>query len=98
MRVYDTYRFLDKDPEIDRMRTAWQDSGMKLTTIARIANMASATPNSWFGGKTKRPQNASICAFMGALGYERRWIRSDRMRSIIKKKLARKPKPNGHGS
>jgi hypothetical protein len=94
MRVYDTYRFIDKDPVIDEMRTAWRDSGMKVSTVARIANMASATPTSWFGGKTKRPQNASICAFMGALGFERRWVRTTRMRSIVAKKLAKK-KLNG---
>ena len=100
MRVYDTYRFIDKDPVIDEMRTAWRDSGMKVSTVARIANMASATPNSWFGGKTKRPQNASICAFMGALGFEHRWIKTTRMKAIAYRsaKKKQKQKPNGSGS
>jgi hypothetical protein len=96
-RVYDTYNFKDVDPVIDECRTAWRDSGHRLSYIGHVSRLSSTTMTSWFNGKTKRPQNASVSAFMGALGYERRWVKTAHMRTLVTK-LAAKRKPNGKGS
>jgi hypothetical protein len=98
MRVYDTYRFIDKDPVIDECRTAWKDSGHRLSYIGHVSRLSSATMSSWFNGKTKRPQNASVSAFMGALGYERRWVKTARMRGIVSKLEAKRQKSKSNGA
>ena len=79
LKVYDTYSFKDKDPIIDEMRTAWQDSGYKASWCAKVSGVSGTTINNWFKGKTRSPQNQSACAFMGSLGYERKWVQTDSM-------------------
>ena len=62
------YNFIDKDPIIDVMRTAIQDQGLSLDEVAELAEMSVATLWSWFHGKTKKPQYASIYNVCLALG------------------------------
>jgi hypothetical protein len=81
IRVLRTYRFLDKDPVIDQMRTVLQDEGLftRLTIAADIASLSRTTLDNWFHGDTKRPQFASIMALMTSLGYENKWSRTTKI-------------------
>jgi len=62
------YNFIDKDPIIDVIRTAIQDQGLSLDEVADLAEMSVGTLWSWFHGKTKKPQYASILNVCLALG------------------------------
>jgi hypothetical protein len=73
--TYDTYHFTNVDPVIDEMRTALDESGHKASWVCGVSRLSISTPMNWFNNKTKRPQNASISAFMGALGYRRKWVK-----------------------
>lgn len=75
LKVYRTYRFIDKDPVIDEIRTLVQDEGLmkKLEIVHQLSGVATATLDNWFNGETKSPQNRTICAVTSALGYKRSW-------------------------
>jgi DNA-binding transcriptional regulator YdaS (Cro superfamily) len=71
--IYRTYRFVDKDPLIDAMRTVVRDE-QHLTNgrASAISGVSATTFHNWFEGSTRRPQNACCSAAMAALGYVRR--------------------------
>ena len=69
MKLYKSYLFRDKDPCIDVIRTAVQDSGMTNKQISAGSSVASATVRSWFKGPTKRPQFATIEAVARVTGH-----------------------------
>lgn len=80
MTVYGAYRFTTKDPAIDAIRTVMQDHfgkrNLKPEDYAEVHEQGGPTGGcikSWFEGKTKRPQNATLEAAGRALGYERVW-------------------------
>jgi DNA-binding phage protein len=79
--LYRSYRFLDKDPIIDKIRTAVQDSGKTNLQIHEKSGVAIATLHNWFKGKTRRPQFATVAAVL---------------RSIGKDVVVVDKKPNGH--
>jgi hypothetical protein len=70
--VYRTYRFMDKDPVIDKMRTLLQDEGLmkKLDLVHQLSGVSTSTLDNWFNGDTKSPQNRTIMAVVTSLGYE----------------------------
>lgn len=68
--VYKSYSFIDKDPAIDKIRTAINDSGKSYDWIADRSGVNVTTLRNWFGGTTKRPQFATLCAVARALGYD----------------------------
>lgn len=73
IQVYQTYSFTKKDPAIDRLRTAIQDqlgstNQKVLKRIHEASNVSIAAMNGWFGGKTRRPQYATMAAVAGAIG------------------------------
>lgn len=72
IRAYRTYRFIDKDPVIDKLRTIIADEGLskRKTNVATMAGITPSTLHNWFDGDTKRPQFASIAAVASALGYD----------------------------
>jgi hypothetical protein len=72
VHVYRTYRWVDKDPIIDAVRTVVNDEHLKNSAVHSISGVATATLDNWFGGVTKKPQNSTICAVTSALGYVRR--------------------------
>ena len=72
VKIYRTYRFLDKDPAIDAMRTIMKDEGLKPRDAAMISGLAVGTLGGWFEKDTKNPRNSSITAFTSSLGYVRR--------------------------
>lgn len=71
VQVYRSYRFVDKDPVIDAIRTVVQDVGLKHGTVAVLAGVAPTTLQNWFVGSTRRPNNATVTAVSAALGYVR---------------------------
>jgi hypothetical protein len=73
VHIYRNYRFLDKDPIIDAVRTVVKsEEHLKNNHVHQISGVATATLDNWFEGTTRKPQNATICQVTGALGYVRR--------------------------
>lgn len=70
MRLYKSYNFRDKDPVIDIMRTAIQDTNVSYKELNQDSGVSVAAMTSWFHGVTKRPQFATCQAVMKALGHE----------------------------
>jgi hypothetical protein len=68
--TYKSYSFVDKDPIIDEVRTIVGDSGASYKWIEEMSGVTTATLYAWFGGKTKKPQAATINAVLRALGYK----------------------------
>jgi transcriptional regulator with XRE-family HTH domain len=68
--TYKSYSFTDKDPIIDEIRTVVQDSGVSYRQIEEESGVTSWTLRSWFDGKTRRPQAATLNAVARALGYK----------------------------
>ena len=79
IRVYASYSFRTKDPVIDELRTLFKDEGlMHKDGFKEIHARGAATPStykSWFSGKCRRPQNATVMATAHALGYDRKWVK-----------------------
>jgi len=75
LKMYRTYRFRDKDPVIDEIRTLVQDEGLmtKLGIVHELSGVSTSTLENWFNGETISPQNRTICAVTSALGYARTW-------------------------
>lgn len=70
LKPYRSYVFRDKDPVIDILRTAVEDSGMTYVAISAESGVAAGTLTSWFSGATKRPQFATVNAVARGLGKE----------------------------
>lgn len=66
--LYKTYVFRDKDPVIDVLRTAKADAKAKDSAIAATSGVSSSTLHGWFGGKTRKPQFATVVAVARAIG------------------------------
>ncbi len=77
IQTYRTYRFIDKDPVIDEIRTLVKDEGLmgKLNIVHQLSGVSTSTLENWFNGDTKSPQNRTICAVTSALGYKRTWAK-----------------------
>jgi hypothetical protein len=81
MKTYSAYRFTTKDPCIDEVRTLVEDhfgrrvNGRDLSEVKDAGGPAAGTMASWFFGKTRRPQSATIEAAGRALGYKRKWVK-----------------------
>lgn len=86
MKIYKSYRFIDKDPIIDRMRTIVQDSGETYTEISNLSGVSAHTLTNWFHGDTKRPQFASLMAVARVLGYELTVVKQKKNVISIKKR------------
>jgi hypothetical protein len=91
LTLYRTYRFIDKDPVIDQIRTLIQDEGLmkKLSIVHELSGVATATLENWFNGDTKSPQNRTIMAVTSALGYKHVW-QKDKVLDIDKELKAAK--------
>lgn len=68
MKLYRSYMFRDKDPVIDVVRTAVQDSGASYTDVSLRSGVSAGTLTNWFHGATQRPQFASVQAVLRSLG------------------------------
>jgi hypothetical protein len=72
------YNWLDKDPQLDEVKAAIEDSGMTLEQIEHETEkmghrVSRYTLIAWYFGETKRPQNCTMNTVMSVLGYERQW-------------------------
>lgn len=70
MKLYDSYRFLDKDPVIDEVRTIIQDEGVSLKYVELRSGVTTNTLRNWLSGPTLRPQYATVAAVARALDYD----------------------------
>lgn len=76
------YSWHDKDPELDFVKYAIEESGMTLEQIERETEknghrVSRYTLLAWYYGSTKRPQNATMNSVMAAIGWHRPWQRLD---------------------
>lgn len=69
-QVYRSYRFIDKDPVIDRVRTAVQESGLSYQDIHNSEGISTTTLYNWFNGPTRRPQFCTVMAALRACGVD----------------------------
>jgi len=79
LKVYKSYLFRTKDPVIDEMRTITQDHFGSLTSgdlkaIEEAGGPSAGCMRSWYFGKTRRPNNASVEAAGRAMGRMRVWV------------------------
>jgi transcriptional regulator with XRE-family HTH domain len=67
-----SYNFVDKDPEIDKFRTLFQQERklFRETDLAVLAGLSVSTVKNMFGGKTARPQHATFAKMAAAMGFE----------------------------
>src|SRR5262245_27356221 len=73
LTLYRNYRFIDKDPIIDAMRTVVKDElNLSDARAHSIIGIAGTTFHNWFDGPTRCPQNATVSQAAAALGYVRR--------------------------
>lgn len=70
IRVFKTYRFMDKDPVIDEMRTLVQREKVSYKELDERGAAKAGTYTNWFTGNTRRPQFATIRATARALGHD----------------------------
>lgn len=68
--VYFSYNFIDKDPIIDKIRTAVEESGLNYKRIHERSNVSTTTLYNWFEGQTRTPRFATVAAVAHALGRE----------------------------
>ena len=80
-KTYSAYKFVDKDPEIARLRSMMGDT--KLSQVTKDGGPSSSCMSAWFYGETRRPQNATIEAAGRAMGFERKWMPMRRKTTTI---------------
>ncbi len=71
------YRFIEKDPCVDLLRTMLQGRQARgtITRLAAEANLAPSTLMKIFYGDTKRPQNLTVEKLLIAMGYQRQLVK-----------------------
>ncbi|HEX8836758.1 MAG TPA: hypothetical protein VF748_07470 [Candidatus Acidoferrum sp.] len=94
IHIYRSYRFIDKDPIIDALKTVIRsEESLNNHRASVITGVSSTTFHNWFEGPTRAPQNASVCAAAGALGYVRRDELNARGEVVVGFVKARKSSP-----
>lgn len=75
------YRFIDKDPVIDVIRTEAQRYGnlshKQLVELSLESGVSVGTLHNWFEGETRRPQSLSTRFVLQALGVDIQYVRQD---------------------
>lgn len=67
-----TYKFRahEKDPVIDMLRSAMDETGYTVTELHRETGVAMSTFTNWFDGPTRMPSHCRVAAALGAMGKE----------------------------
>jgi helix-turn-helix protein len=66
------YRWITgEDPILEFLRNEITDSGLSTTHIATLAGLSTSTVRNICNGRTRRPQNLTVEAVLGALGWGR---------------------------
>lgn len=77
----DDYRFIDKDPVIDVIRTEAQRYGNlshdQLSKLSVESGVSVSTLHNWFFGETRRPQSLSTRFVLEALDVSIKYVRGD---------------------
>lgn len=68
------YRFIDKDPVVDLIRSAVFDDKREIKDIAAEARVHPNTISRWLYGDTRRPQHFTLMRVFFALGVEIKYI------------------------
>jgi transcriptional regulator with XRE-family HTH domain len=76
VKIYRTYRWRDKNPIIDALRTIKEQERLNYSQISQLSGVAAATMKNWFEGDTRKPFDHTATAMSSALGY----VRHDRLR------------------
>jgi hypothetical protein len=102
LRILRTYRYIDKNPVIDVMRTALQDVGIgvekkRLRIAAEISGLSHSCLEALFHGETRNPQHRTVMGLMTSIGYKESWtvekeIDIDKEREIARAWLAKQEK------
>jgi hypothetical protein len=102
LRILRTYRYIDKNPVIDVMRTALQDVGIgvekrRLRIAAEISGLSHSCLEALFHGETRNPQHRTVMGLMTSIGYKESWtvekeIDIDKEREIARAWLAKQDK------
>lgn len=83
IQKYRCYNFVNKNPVIDKVKTVLQDEGMfskkKRALLHQLSGVSVSTYDGWFEGETKNPQHVTIAATMAAIGYEERFVKTDKL-------------------
>jgi len=66
--IYKSYSFVDKDPVIDMVRTAVEDSSLTYRDIKDKGGPSPTCLSRWFDGNTRRPQFCTIMSAYRAVG------------------------------
>lgn len=69
-KPYKSYSFKAQDPVIESIRAIVEDSGMKRIEVHERSGVSTGTMCSWFSGRTRRPQFATVNAVARACGQE----------------------------
>jgi hypothetical protein len=81
--AYRCYNYTNKNPVIDKVRTVLQDEGMYAKKQRHILHQLSgvnvSTFEGWFEGDTKNPRHETIMATLAALGYEEKFVKSEKI-------------------
>lgn len=79
------YRFIDKDPVVDMIRTAIHDSGRSLKDISGDSFVSSKTLSKWIYGEVKKPQSFTIFKVCKALRIRVEYVYTDSGSSVLVK-------------
>ena len=71
------YRFIDKDPVVDLIRTAFQRDGRTIKEIAPLANLATDTIRRLLYGDTRRPQHRTVAVLFQVLKVNTKYYQED---------------------
>ena len=75
------YNWIDKDPELELVLHAIEESGWTLEriedeTAANGHKVSRYTLLAWFYKGTRQPKNVTMNSVMAAIGWERHWSRA----------------------
>jgi len=89
LKLYSAYKFGrdDKDPIIDVVHTALDESGLNYSQASSISGVSASCLHNWIEGDTRRPQFCTIMAVMGALGKEIVWRDTDAGAAARRKRI-----------
>src|SRR6266704_2142576 len=86
------YRFKNKNPVIDKMRTVAQDEGLynkkRRRILSQNTGMAVGTFDGWWDGDTIDPKHKSVANFYASLGYEETWRKTRKINIEEEQKAA----------
>lgn len=64
------YRFVDRDPILDKVNSAMDESKLTDKAIADKSGVSVSTIRAWRYGDVKRPQHLTLKFVLDACGYE----------------------------